>query len=117
MKKHGPNFRAAKLDLAKCPACRGRAVINGVFYELACAQCNASGWVSTATGEPLPLEVLVTQLSIRLQASEALVHFLEREDPLDRFRRIHLGEPYSAESEMYEQNNRRGAGGTNYTGD
>jgi len=64
-KPHGPAFRAAQLDLAKCPACRGRAVINGVFHELACVQCNASGWVTAETGESLPLDVLVTQLSIR----------------------------------------------------
>ena len=41
-KSHGPTFRAAMLDLAKCPACRGRAVISGVFHELACVQCNAT---------------------------------------------------------------------------
>ncbi|PUA43468.1 hypothetical protein C5U62_22845 [Pseudomonas protegens] len=116
-KSYGPEFRVAPLDLAKCPACRGRAVIKGVFHELACEQCNASGWVTADTGEALPLEVLVTQLSVRLQASEARVHFLEREGNQASFRRVHLVEPYRAESEMYEQNNRRGAGGTNYTGD
>eukprot|EP01031_Cornospumella_fuschlensis_P020061 gene20061-24584_t len=58
------------IDLAKCPACRGKAVIKGVFHELACAQCNASGWVTAETGEVLPLDVLVKQLSIRLQAAE-----------------------------------------------
>lgn len=116
-KAHGPAFRAVQLDLAECPICKGRTVVKGVFHDLACIQCNASGWVSADTGEALQLEVLVTQLSVRLQASEARVHFLEREEPHDRFRRIHLGEPYSAESEMYEQNNRRGAGGSNFTGD
>lgn len=116
-KSHGPAFRAAMLDLARCPACRGRAVIKGVFHELACVQCNASGWVSADTGEALPLEVLVTQLSIRLQAAESRVEFLEKESPQARFSRIVLGEPYSGESEQYNQNNRRGAGGTNYTGD
>ncbi|KAA3536643.1 hypothetical protein FOM00_11945 [Pseudomonas sp. ST1] len=116
-KSHGPAFRAARLDLAQCSACRGRAVIKGVFHDLACVQCNASGWVAAETGEALPLDVLVTQLSMRLQASDARVKFLEHEDPADRFRRIHLCKPYSAESEQYERNNRRGAGGSNYTGD
>jgi hypothetical protein len=104
MKKHGPDFRAAQLDLAKCSACRGRAVVPGVFHELACVQCNASGWVSADTGEPLPLEVLVTQLSIRLQAADHQIEQLKR--PAIR-----------GPAAQYGQNNRRGAGGTNYTGD
>ncbi|MCO7569389.1 hypothetical protein NJH78_05335 [Pseudomonas chlororaphis] len=103
-KSHGPAFRAALLDLAKCPACRGRAVINGVFYDLACVQCNASGWVTADTGEVLPLEVLVTQLSIRLQAAE------------HRIAQFNCSLPVGAEAQ-YNENNRRGAGGTNYTGD
>jgi hypothetical protein len=104
MKKHGPEFRAAQLDLAKCPGCRGRAVIKGVFHELACVQCNASGWVTAETGEALPLEVLVTQLSIRLQAAEQQVA------------QFNCFKPASAATQ-YEQNNRRGAGGSNFTGD
>lgn len=104
-KSHGPAFRAAKLDLAKCPACRGRAVIKGVFHELACIQCNASGWVSADTGAELPLEVLVTQLSIRLQAADQVIEELKR------------GQASTGPGAQYQDNNRRGAGGTNYTGD
>ena len=104
-KSHGPAFRAAQLDLAKCPVCRGNAVVKGVFHDLACIQCNASGWVSADTGEALPLEVLVTQLSIRLQAAEHQVELLKREPLL------------SGPAVQYERNNRRGAGGTNFTGD
>lgn len=103
-KSHGPALRAAQLDLAKCPACRGRAVIKGVFHELACVQCNASGWVTAETVEALPLEVLVTQLSIRLQAAERLIA------------QLNCFKPAGAEAQ-YNENNRRGAGGTNYTGD
>lgn len=44
-KSSGPAFRAAQIDLTKCLACRGRAVISGVFHELVCVQCNASGWL------------------------------------------------------------------------
>ncbi|KPX44788.1 Prophage PssSM-03, Orf37 [Pseudomonas syringae pv. helianthi] len=104
-KSHGPAFRAAQLDLAQCPACRGRAVIKGVFHEMACVQCNASGWVAAETGEALPLEVLVTQLSIRLQAANRRIEQLKRPVQIP------------ALAAHYEQNNRRGAGGTNYTGD
>jgi len=103
-KSHGPSLRAAQLDLAKCPACRGRAVIKGVFHELACVQCNASGWVTADTGDALPLEVLVTQLSIRLQAAD---------HQLAQFRKVMP----SGAAQQYEQNNRRGAGGSNFTGD
>ncbi|NWA25495.1 hypothetical protein HX866_11370 [Pseudomonas gingeri] len=105
-KTHGPAFRAAQLDLAKCPACRGKAVIRGVFHELACVQCNASGWVTAETGEALPADVLVTQLSIRLQAAES---------HLAQFRKL-TPVPVGPEA-LYNTNNRRGAGGTNHTGD
>ena len=27
------------IELAQCPACRGMAVIEGVFHEMACVQC------------------------------------------------------------------------------
>lgn len=104
-KSHGPAFRAARLDLAQCAACRGRAVIKGVFHELACVQCNASGWVAAETGEALPLEVLVTQLSIRLQAADRQIEQLKRPARM------------TGPAAIYNQNNRRGAGGSNYTGD
>lgn len=102
---HGPVFRTAQRDLDKCPACHGKSMIKGVFHELACLQCNASGWVSAETGEALSLEVLVTQLSIRLQAAEQQIEQLKRNVPM-------LGP-----AAQYNQNNRLGAGGTNYTGD
>ncbi|WP_122266870.1 hypothetical protein [Pseudomonas syringae] len=105
MKRHGPDFRSAQLDLAKCPACRGRAVIKGVFHELACVQCNASGWVAAETGEALPLEVLVTQLSMRLQVADRQIEQLKRPAQM------------TGPAAIYQQNNRRGAGGSNWTGD
>ncbi|MEE4915750.1 hypothetical protein V2K41_15865 [Pseudomonas alliivorans] len=104
-KSHGPAFRVAQVDLVQCPACRGRAVIKGVFHEMACLQCNASGWVAAETGEALSLEVLVTQLSMRLQAAERHIEQLKRPVQI------------SGLAAQYEQNNRRGAGGSNYTGD
>ncbi|MBN6791481.1 hypothetical protein JRG49_09565 [Pseudomonas fulva] len=104
MKSHGPALRKERVILARCPDCNGRAAIKGVFYELPCGRCNASGWLSAVTGEPLPLEELVTQLGLR-------VHELEQQ--VDRQRPPRTTGP----SEQYETNNRRGAGGTNYTGD
>lgn len=104
-KSHGPAFRTARIDLGKCPACRGRAVTQGVFHELPCGQCNASGWVSADTGKALPLDVLVTQLSLRLRAAEQQIEQLKRSAPMN------------GPAAQYTQNNRRGAGGTNFTGD
>lgn len=104
-KSSGPAFRAAQIDLTKCLTCRGRAVISGVFHELDCVQCNASGWVAAETGEALPLEVLVTQLSIRLQAADHQIEQLKRPA-------LSVGP-----ANQYDENNRRGPGATNFTGD
>lgn len=104
-KQHGPALKVEQLGLSRCPVCNGRAVVKGVFHELACVQCNASGWVGADTGEILPLEVLVTQLSIRLQAAEHQVELLSR------------GPLMCGPAAQYERNNRSGAGGTNFTGD
>ncbi len=79
-------------------------MVKGVFYELACGLCNASGWVSAVTGEPLPLEELVTQLGLRVR---------ELEQQVDRQRSSTTSGPEA----QYQTNNRRGAGGANYTGD
>lgn len=103
MRKHGPAFSKQVIELVQCPACKGKAVIKGVFHDLACVQCNASGWVA-ASGEVLPLEELVTQLSLRLQASQR--HINELKQP-----RV------TGPEALYQEGNRLGAGGTNYTGD
>lgn len=74
----------------------------GIFYQLACDTCNASGWVDAA-GQALPLEDLVIQLSLRLQLAQQQIAALKA--------------PRHGAGQQYEQNNRLGAGGTNYTGD
>ncbi len=112
-KKHGPAFYAQMISLDNCRACLGRAVVKQVFFELPCERCNGSGWVHGDTGEALSLEVLATQLGLRYR--EALHENKHLRWELAEIR----GEqkPKAAESAYYEQNNRRGAGGTNYTGD
>ncbi len=103
-KSHGPSFRKAVIELDQCPLCRGRAVIQGVFHELPCDHCNASGWVVAATGEALALDELVTQLSMRLQAAYRQIEQLKK--------------PRATGPEaQYQEGNRLGAGGSNYTGD
>lgn len=103
-KSHGPAFKKAAIKLAQCPLCRGRAVIKGVFHELPCSHCHASGFVAAATGEALALDELVTQLSMRLQAATRQI---------EQLRNLRASGPEAA----YQGSNRRGAGGTNYTGD
>ena len=103
-KSHGPAFKKAVIELAQCPLCRGRAFTKGVFHDLPCDHCNASGWVAAATGEALALDELVTQLSMRLQAAARQIEQLRN--------------PRAAGPEAtYQGTNRRGAGGTNWTGD
>ncbi|WP_188036014.1 hypothetical protein [Pseudomonas sp. EZ-C24] len=103
-KSHGPALKKEMIVLTQCYDCRGKAFIKGVFYELPYGLCNASGWVSAVTGQALPLEELVTQLGLRVRELEQQV---DRERP-----------PRTEGAEaQYQLNNRRGAGGTNYTGD
>ena len=103
-KSHGPAFKKAAIELGKCPWCRGRAVTMGTFYELPCGHCNASGFVAAATGEALALDELVTQLSLALQAAHRQIEQLKNPQA-------------SGPEATYQGSNRRGAGGTNYTGD
>lgn len=99
MKKHGPDLRRARIPLEACSVCKGRAVVDGVFYEMECSNCNASGWVRADGGEALDCRELVTQLGFNLrQARLQLQHLL-------------------AQTQQHEKNNRRGAGGSHYTGD
>lgn len=103
-KSHGPAFNKAVIDLDVCPLCRGRAVTKGLFHELPCDHCNASGFVAAATGEALALDELVTQLSMRLQAAQR--HINELKNPRA-----------TGPEALYQEGNRLGAGGINYTGD
>ena len=104
MKKHGPAFKKAVIELDKCPLCRGRAVTQGVFHELPCGHCNASGFVVAATGEALALDELVTQLSMALRTAHRQIEQLKNPQA-------------SGPEAAYQGSNQRGAGGTNYTGD
>ena len=98
-KTHGPAFKKAVIELDKCPLCRGRAVTQGLFHELPCDHCNASGWVAAATGEALALDELVTQLSMRLQAATRQIEQLKNPRA-------------SGPEAIYQEGNRRGPGGS-----
>ena len=101
-KSHGPAFRKVLRPLRECLDCRGVGVVRGVFHEMDCSTCNASGWLCAETGEALPLADLVLQLNMKLRAQA---------------RDMALDTHSSGAQQQYEQNNRRGAGGSNYTGD
>jgi len=104
-KRQGPGFKRDRIELEPCSICKGRAVVTGVFYELVCTDCNGSGWVVQGTKLVLSVDELVTQLSFKLQQVQREVLALKTPPT-----------PIGPQSQ-YEQPNRLGAGGTNYTGD
>ncbi|RON24419.1 hypothetical protein BK660_01745 [Pseudomonas brassicacearum] len=98
-------FKRERIELQPCPVCKGKAVVQGVSYELICTDCNGSGWVVLGSGLVLSPDELVTQLSFKLQQAQREIELLKR------------GSSLSGPAAYYQQNNRRGAGGSNYTGD
>ncbi|WP_432777884.1 hypothetical protein O4O02_19915 [Pseudomonas fortuita] len=105
MKKSSrPEFSRQLMPLTPCSECCGQATLNGLYGPRPCMACNVSGWVDAGTGKALPLEELVTQLSLRLQAAQRHINESKRSQA-------------SGPEATYQGSNRRGAGGTNYTGD
>lgn len=104
-KSHGPAFRKAQIELEHCSTCKGKAVVQGITYELVCNDCNGSGWVMAGSRLVLSTDELVTQLSLKLQQAQREIEVLKR------------GSSTSGPEAYYQQNNRRGAGGSNFTGD
>jgi hypothetical protein len=102
-KQHGPAFRRARTSIFECSCCRGTGLVAGVFHQMDCTNCNATGWLSADTGQPLPPSEIVLELNRRLR--DALAEIARANHPM------------GGAHQQYEQNNRRGAGGTNYTGD
>ena len=102
-KSHGPAFRKEMKPLRGCYDCRGSGLRLGMFHEIECVTCNASGWVCAETGQALPLADLVLQLNMKLRAMERQLATAEQAQ--------------GGAHEQYEKNNRRGAGASNFTGD
>lgn len=109
-KTHGPAFNRHVIPLKPCLTCHGKAVIRGVFHQIDCIQCNASGWVREDNDQPLALQDLVTQLSFNLKHAHGQIEQLRNPASTIRGNQVDV-------IKYYEQNNRRGAGGTNFTGD
>jgi hypothetical protein len=104
-KGQGLGFKRPRIALEFCPTCKGKAVVEGVFYEQICTAYNGSGWVVLGSRLVLSADELVTQLSFKLQLAQREIEVLQQ------------GSSISGPAEYYQQNNRRGAGGSNYTGD
>ncbi|PRW84200.1 hypothetical protein [Pseudomonas fluorescens] len=104
-KSSGPAFVRCLIPMTECPSCNGAGLIRGVFHQLECIGCHSSGFVHAETLEPLLMQDLVIQLGLKLRSVRAVVKSLES------------GSSHQGEFAQYNQNNRRGAGGTNFTGD
>ena len=101
-KSSGPAFVRCLIPMTECPSCCGAGLIQGVFHQLECIGCHSSGFVHAETLAPLLMQDLVIQLGMLARRS---VHQKNRASAI------------SGPQDQYSQNNRRGAGGTNYTGD
>lgn len=102
-KSHGPAFRRELKFIVECNICRGTGIYTGVFHQMTCDNCHASGWVCGRTLKTLPLIDVVQVLNARLR--DALGEIAKANKSI------------GGAHEQYEQNNRRGAGGSNFTGD
>jgi hypothetical protein len=101
-KKHGPVLTRCLIPLTDCPSCAGKGVIQGVFHQLDCIGCHASGLVHAVSLEPLLLEDLAVQLGKLLR----------------RDRQLATLAPVANDTvEQYQQSNSRGAGRSSFKGD
>ncbi|MCH4880133.1 hypothetical protein EQV97_22495 [Pseudomonas sp. TMW22090] len=102
-KSHGPTFKRELKFIVECNVCRGTGIYTGVFHQMTCENCHASGWVCGKTLKTLPLIEVVQMLNARLR------------DAIGEIAKVR--QVIGGAHEQYERNNRRGAGGSNYTGD
>ncbi|KAB0494003.1 hypothetical protein SAMN05216558_1848 [Pseudomonas vancouverensis] len=104
-KGQGRGFKRVRIELEPCSICEGNALVNGLFYELVCVDCNGSGWVVRGSKLVLSSDEMVIQLSFKLQHAQREILALKSTN--------HMGGLQSQNNNA----NRLGAGGTNYTGD
>lgn len=101
-KQHGPALVRSLIPMTECPSCAGKGIIQGVFHQLDCIGCHASGLVHAITLEPLPVEDMVVQLGMLLRRERHLATLaLAANDTV----------------EQYQQSNSRGAGRASFKGD
>ena len=97
-KQHGPALVRSLIPMTECPSCAGKGLIMGLLHELDCIGCHSSGFVHAQTLEPLLIEDLVVQLGRRV-------------------RHLTLSPAIGSETRSYQENNRRGPGGSSFKGD
>jgi hypothetical protein len=104
MKKlHGSLQKRELKFIVECSICLGKGERLGLFHYLECEHCLGSGWVCGHTLQTLPLSDVVPVLNARLK--DALTEIAKARHVI------------GGAQQQYEQNNRRGAGGSNFTGD
>lgn len=77
-----PEFSRRLIPMVVCNECPGAATVSGLYGPRPCMTCSFSGWVSVDTGEALPLEDLVFQLSLKLQQAQQQIDALTRVPPV-----------------------------------
>lgn len=103
-KKHGPDFKKEVGKVEGCRTCRTSGVKKGLFYELPCDDCKGVGWVA-ARGMELTIEEIARALGVRVNHAEQQL--------ADRIRLSVL----VGDSPNRVGNNRKGSGGSHFTGD
>lgn len=93
-----PDMTARIKPLPTCTGCTGSGVEDGLFGKRVCSACHGAG-MTTATGEPLPLEEALLQLRLRLNQAPAALS------------------PVGASEPAYYSQNERGPGRSTYAGD
>ncbi|MBA4287426.1 MAG: hypothetical protein C0439_00355 [Pseudomonas sp.] len=101
-KSHGPAFVRSQIPLTDCPSCAGKGLIRGVFHQLDCIGCHASGLVHAETMEPLLMEELVVQLGMLIRRERS---------------QLISNSPSHCIVDEYQKANTRGPGGSSYKGD
>ncbi len=101
-KQHGPAFVRCQIPLTDCPSCAGKGLVKGVFHQLDCIGCHASGLVSAETLEPLPVDDLVVQLGMLIRQERFVASLPVKVDGVVA---------------QYQDLNRRGPGGSSFKGD
>lgn len=101
-KQHGPAFVRRQIPLTDCPSCAGKGLVKGVFHQLDCIGCHASGLVHAETLEPLPVDDLVVQLGMLIRQERHVSSMPVKVDGVVA---------------QYQDVNRRGPGGSSYKGD
>ena len=99
---HGPAFVRRQIPLTDCPSCAGKGLVKGVFHQLDCIGCHASGLVHAETLEPLPVDDLVVQLGMLIRHERHIAT---------------LPPAVDGAVAQYQDINRRGPGGSSFKGD